>query len=68
MLRGYEKEDPPPKRQKAVTPALLLDLVGYAKGFSEWAEHAADLIVGGYFFAMRVCEFCSTESPGEPGS
>jgi len=64
MLRGYEKEDPPPKRQKAVTPALLLDLVGYAKGFSEWAEQAADLIVGGYFFAMRVCEFCRTESPG----
>ena len=64
MLKGYEKEDPPPKRQKAVTPALLLDLVGYAKGFSVWAEHAADLIVGAYFFAMRVCEFCCTETPG----
>ena len=64
MLRGYEKEDPPPKRQKAVTPALLLDLVSYAKGLPNWAKHAADLIVGGYFFAMRVCEFCSTENPG----
>jgi hypothetical protein len=64
MLRGYEREDPPQRRQKAVTPALLLDLVDYAKGFPEWARHAADLIVGGYFFAMRVCEFCRTERPG----
>jgi len=64
MLRGYEKDDPPPKRQKAVTPALLLDLVDYAKGLPLWARHAADLIVGGYFFAMRVCEFCLTERPG----
>jgi hypothetical protein len=29
MLRGYEKDDPPPRRQKAVTPVLLLDLVKY---------------------------------------
>ena len=64
MLRGYEREDPPPRRQKAVTPALLLDLVDYAKCCSDWAKHTADLIVGAYFFAMRVCEFCSTETPG----
>lgn len=64
MLRGYEKEDPPPRRQKAVTPVLLLDLVDYARGLPQWAKHTADLIVGGYFFAMRVCEFCSTERPG----
>jgi hypothetical protein len=64
MLRGYEKEDPPPRRQKAVTPALLLDLVDFAKGLSFWAQHTADLVVGAYFFAMRVCEFCKTESPG----
>ena len=64
MIRGYEKDDPPPRRQKAVTPALLLDLVKYTKGLSEWAKHAADLIVGGYFFAMRACEFCRTEKPG----
>ena len=64
MIRGFEKEDPPPKRQKAVTPVLLLDLVNYAQGLGEWAKHTADLIVGGYFFAMRVCEFCSTEKPG----
>jgi hypothetical protein len=64
MLRGYAKEDPPPKRQKAATPSLLLDLVGYAKGLPDWARHTADLIVGAYFFAMRVCEFCCTERPG----
>ena len=64
MIRGYEKEDPPPKRQKAITPALLLDMVKFAKGFSEWAKHTADLVVGAYFFAMRACEFCQTEKPG----
>ena len=64
MIRGYEREDPPPMRQKAVTPVLLLDMVKFAKGSSEWAKHTADLIVGGYFFAMRACEFCSTEKPG----
>mmetsp|Transcript_88827 Transcript_88827/g.173807 ORF Transcript_88827/g.173807 Transcript_88827/m.173807 type:complete len:355 (+) Transcript_88827:2886-3950(+) len=64
MIRGYERNDPPPRRQKAVTPAFLLDLVNYARGFSEWAKHTADLIVGGYFFAMRACEFCRTEKPG----
>ena len=64
MIRGYEREDPPPRRQKAVTPGLLLDMVDYVKGLPEWATHAADLIVGAYFFAMRACEFCSTEKPG----
>jgi len=64
MLRGFEKKDPPPKRQKAVTPSLLLDLVNYSEGLPEWARHTADLIVAGYFFAMRACEFCKTEKTG----
>jgi hypothetical protein len=32
---------------------------------SKWGKHAAQLIVGGYFFAMRACEFCMTEKPGK---
>ena len=29
----------------------------------EW-QHTSDLIRGAFFFAMRACEFCKTESPG----
>jgi hypothetical protein len=64
MLRGYEREDPPPRRQKAVTPAQLRDLIDYTEGLPDWTKQAADLIIGGYFFAMQVCEFCRTDTPG----
>jgi len=39
----------------------MLERVSYG---SEKEKATVDLIVGGYFFAMRACEFCSTESPG----
>jgi hypothetical protein len=35
-----------------------------AQSMPKWAKHAADLVLGGYFFAMRACEFCLTERPG----
>jgi len=47
-----------------VTPALLKDMHNLAQTMPKWAKHAADLILGGYFFAMRACEFCLTERPG----
>jgi hypothetical protein len=64
LLRGFEAIDDPPKRQKAVTPALLRDLVAMVQDFPEGSKHAADLIVGAYFFAMRACEFCTTRNRG----
>jgi len=65
LLRGFEKEDPPTKKQKAVTSQLLLDMHEQAKSdIDEWQEQIADLIIGSYFFAMRACEFCRTEIPG----
>jgi len=64
LLRGFESIDDPPNRQKAVTPALLRDLVKMVTNFPEGSRHAADLIVGAYFFAMRACEFCSTKNRG----
>ena len=47
-----------------MTPALLKDMYQLAQTMPKWAQHAADLILGGYFFAMRACEFCLTERPG----
>jgi len=47
-----------------VTPALLKDMYTLAQTMPKWAQHTADLILGGYFFAMRACEFCRTERPG----
>lgn len=64
MIRGFERVDPPPNRQKALTPALLKDTYEFAQLEGGWTRHAADLIIGGYFFAMRACEFCATERPG----
>ena len=34
------------------------------RDFPEGSKHAADLIVGAYFFAMRACEFCATKNRG----
>jgi hypothetical protein len=65
LLKGFESIDPNVKRQKAVTPILLKDLALLAQTMPKWAQHTAQLIMGGYFFAMRACEFCLTERPGK---
>jgi hypothetical protein len=65
ILKGIESTDPLPQRQKALTPAFLVDLHKYAQvSEGKGEEHTADLIRGAYFFAMRACEFCRTESAG----
>jgi hypothetical protein len=64
LIMGFDRKDPPPKRQKAVTPAFLRDMYEFAQDKPEWVRHAADLVLGAYFFAMRACEFCLTENPG----
>jgi hypothetical protein len=63
-LKGFESADPTTRKQKAVTPALLKDMAAFARTMPKWGRHAANLIIGGYFFAMRACEFCLTERPG----
>jgi hypothetical protein len=68
LLRAYDNVDPPPNRQKAVTPKLLRCLWTFA-----WTrhiranlyEHTVDLLIGAYFFAMRPCEFVKTPRPGK---
>jgi hypothetical protein len=69
LFRAYDNLDPPPNRQKAITPRLLRRL--YA---SSGASHpllcdcapaiVADLIIGAWFFAMRSCEYTQTPVPG----
>ena len=64
VLQGFGAVDPPPNRQKAVTPALLKDMREIASNMTEGGRHTASLIIGGYFFAMRACEFCKTGRQG----
>ena len=63
-MSGIEKNDPLPRRQKALTPKFLLDMHEATKDMGKDWQHASDLVRGAYFFAMRACEFCKTESPG----
>jgi hypothetical protein len=65
LLQGFGAvDDPPPNRQKAVTPALLKDMREIASNMTEGGRHTAILMIGGYFFAMRACEFCKTGRQG----
>jgi hypothetical protein len=67
LLRAYDNVDPPPNRQKAATPKLFRCLWKFActtKARANVYEHAVDLIIGAYFFAMRPCEFVKTPRPG----
>ena len=61
LLSAFENRDPPPNRQKAVSPQLLRDMLELSGKLTPLHEHTADLAVGGFFFAMRACEFCRTE-------
>jgi hypothetical protein len=69
LLKAFDNADPPPQRQKAITPKLLRKLYRLlASGrqnrrVSAYA-HTADLILGAFFFAMRSCEYCKTARPG----
>jgi hypothetical protein len=65
LLRAYDKADPPPNRQKAITPKFLRRLYKFAKGTNSVAHaHTADLILGAFFFAMRSCEYVTTKTKG----
>ena len=68
LLKAYENVDPPKKIQKAVTPKLLRCLFSHYGGPPSTADtpaHAADITIGGFFFAMRSCEYSKTPKPGK---
>jgi hypothetical protein len=64
LLTAFDSQDPPTRKQKAVTPQLLRDLTRLWAFAPTGTRHTANLIIGAYFFAMRACEFCTTETPG----
>jgi hypothetical protein len=64
LLIGCERKDPLPRRQKALTPEFLLDMHKFTRSQGKEWQHTSDLVRGAFFFAMRACEFCKTESPG----
>lgn len=68
LLRAIDHISPPEKRQKAITPKLLRKLwkLSSLKGTdANIHDHAIDLIIGAFFFAMRPCEYVSTGQPGK---
>jgi hypothetical protein len=70
LLGAYHNTDPPPKRQKAITPKLLRYLfqsTGLATDALRNSAPAimADITIAGFFFAMRSCEYSTTPVPGK---
>ena len=66
LFRAMENTSPNTKQQKAVTPQLLRAMVHSSSEdvINDPEDHATDLIVGGYFFAMRSCEFAKAAKEG----
>ena len=58
---------PPPKRQKAVTPKFLRHLHQLGSDSTDPCpiNQAVDLLIGGFFFAVRPCETVLTKAPGK---
>jgi hypothetical protein len=70
LLKAFASMDPPPHRQKAVTPKFLRQLFATSgAGLQSLCDTApavcADLVIAAWFFAMRGCEFTQVPTPGK---
>jgi hypothetical protein len=70
LLKAFVNTDPPPNRQKAITPKLLKQLFKLLTHDTNSSRppayaHTADLVLGAYFYAMRSCEYTKTPTPGK---
>ena len=67
LFRAMDNISPPEQRQKAITPKLLRRLwsLSSKRLQANAYDHAVDLIIGAFFFAMRPCEFVKTPRPGK---
>jgi hypothetical protein len=68
-LKAFTNRDPPPKRQKALTPKFLRVLFRISGASSRATRDtapaiAASLAILAFFFAMRSCEYCTTRQQG----
>ena len=63
---AMESVSPNPKSQKAVTPDLLRYMTNFTLDYvrNNAEDYVGDLLIGGFFFAMRSCEICKTSVPG----
>ena len=59
LLSGMESISPSTQYQKVITPDLLRCMADYTADLilNSRDDHAADLIIGAFFFAMRSCEY-----------
>jgi hypothetical protein len=69
LLNAFENLDPPPNRQKAITPKFLrvfhqLSGAGSPDTRDTAPAVAATLLILAFFFAMRSCEHTTTPNPG----
>ena len=61
-MKAFDNTDPPPQRQKAITPKFLRKLFTFLSRVPESSTpsvlaHVGDLVLGAFFFAMRSCEY-----------
>jgi hypothetical protein len=62
LLKAFENNDPPPSRQKAITPKCLRAVHAFLStsmsktGDASTLAHVANLVLGAFFSAMRSCE------------
>jgi hypothetical protein len=58
LLRAFDNILPPEQRQKAITLKLLRKLweISEASDRADLYNHAVDLLIGAFFFAMRIRE------------
>jgi hypothetical protein len=68
FLQAFDNISPPEQRQKAVTPKLLRKLWALSEGNdrADRYDHAIDLLIGSFFFAMRPRKFVKTTTRGRP--
>jgi hypothetical protein len=66
LSRVFDNIDPPPNRQKAITPRFLraLHRLGGAGIRPNAYDHTMDMIIVTFFFDMRSCEYCIPTTPG----
>jgi len=67
LYQAFANSSPAENRQKAITQKLLKKLRAFTDRNTirnTANDHATDLIVGSYFFAMRACEYVKTPKPG----
>ncbi len=69
LLNAFDNLDPPPNRQKAITPKFLRALHRLSgaespASYNTAASVTAALAIVAFFFATRSCEHTTTPNPG----